>query len=451
MSWLQHYQRILALGVPLIGSLMAQIAIQFTDSIMLGRYDLEALAGQVLGGALFTVLLLFGAGFGFAVTPIVAEAEARGQFAEIRRSIRMSLWLSTGFGALALPVFLGSETLFLVAGQAPEIAALAGQYLRIAGLAIFPALGLMALRSYLSGLGHTRIQFWAMVGAVVVNALTNYALIFGNWGAPEMGIRGAAIASVISTLVACAAVALYAALATRDHRIFQHLWRADPEALAHVFRLGLPIGLAMLAEAGLFSIASVFMGWLGTNALAAHGIAMQIITLIFMGHLGLSQAATIRAGNAKGRDDAPGLIRGGLAVMSLSGALSLIAAAAFLLIPVPLIDLFLRDGDPARGEVVAIGVSLLAAAALFQTVDAAQVMAMGLLRGLQDTRVPMIYAAISYWVVGAPMALVLGFGLGMEGVGIWLGMALGLALAAVLLQTRFWRHGPGWVANGSSG
>ncbi|WP_375261281.1 MATE family efflux transporter [Palleronia sp.] len=440
MTWTQHINRIIALGLPLIGSLMAQMAIQLTDTAMLGRYDVAALAGQVLGSTLFSIALLFGAGFGWSVTPVIAEAEARGHSTEIRRVTRMAFWLSAGFGAVVLPVFLLAGPLFVALGQEPATAETAARYLSIQGLSIFPALGLMVIRAYLSGLGRTRAQFWAMAAAFALNAAINYVLIFGAFGFPELGVTGAAIGSVISTTVAFLALAVHAAVATPEHDLFRNIWKPDSQALSRVFHLGWPIGTATLAEAALFSGATVLMGWLGTVPLAAHGIAMQIISIIFMAHLGLSQAATIRAGNAVGRNDPAGLRKGALAALMLSCCVALPTLAALVFLPDPLIDLFLGRDEPAREAVLALGRGLLAAAALFQLADAAQVMAMGFLRGLQDTRVPMWLAGISYWVIGMPLAWLLGFPAGLGGVGVWLGMAGGLTVAAVTLQTRFWRR-----------
>lgn len=246
MDFSTHIRRTLALGVPLIGSLVAQMAIQLTDAVMLGRYDVVALAGQVLGSTLFTLALLFGSGFGWAVTPVVAEADARGQVTDVRRVTRMALWLSAGFGALVMPLFLMSGPVFLAMGQEAETARIAAQYLFVQGWSIFPALGLMVVRAYLSGLGRTRAQFWAMAGALVLNGLVNYALIFGAWGAPELGVTGAAIGSVVSTGAAFGALAVYAAVTTPEHAIFARLWRPDWSAMGRVFALGWPQG--QLAE-----------------------------------------------------------------------------------------------------------------------------------------------------------------------------------------------------------
>ncbi len=439
MTIREHLARLVALGLPLVGSQVAQMAIGVTDTVMLARYDVEALAGQVLGSSLFVLLLLLGAGFGWSIMGIVAAAEARGDAAEIRRVTRMALWLSTAFGVLAMPVFLVAGPLFGLLGQAPVPAELAGRYLGIQGWSLFPALWIMVLRSYLAGIGRTRAVFWTTLMALGLNGVLNYALIFGRLGAPEMGVAGAALGSLIGTAAWALALGACAVRAVPDHALLTRIWRPDGAALGRVLRLGLPIGITTVAEAGLFSASSVMMGWLGTVPLAAHGIALQITSITFMVHVGLSQAATIRAGNAAGRGDADGLRLGAGVALGLSAAFVAATVAMLLSVPGPLYALFLGADEPARAEVVALGAGLLAAAALFQLVDAAQVMALGLLRGVQDTAVPMWLAAISYWAVGAPAAWAMGFALGLGGVGIWLGLAAGLGTAAVTMQARFWR------------
>lgn len=448
MGYVWHLKRLLAVGVPLMGSHMAQLAIQLTDTLMLGRYGVEALAGQVLGSQLFFLLMYFGSGFGWAVLPMVAEAEARGETRAARRVTRMGLWLSAGFAALALPPMLASEPLFRALGQEAGTAALAGDYLRIGGWAIVPALFVMVMRSFLSGLELTRAVLVAALVAVVANAVTNYALIFGNWGAPEMGVRGAAWASLVSMLAQAAGLAVYAHVAAPEHAVFRRLWAIDREALGAVFRLGWPIGVTTLAEVSLFVFAAVMMGWISTVALAAHGIAMQIITVVFVLHVGLSQAATIRAGNAQGRGDRVALRAGAGVALGVSQAIAMVTVVVLLSVPEPLVALFLSADEPAREAVIATGRGLLAAAALFQVFDAGQVMALGLLRGVQDTRVPMALAAISYGAVGLPAAWVFAFPVGGGAVGLWLGMAMGLAVAAATLLMRFWQ---GAYAKGSAG
>ncbi|MFN3209920.1 MAG: MATE family efflux transporter [Roseovarius sp.] len=438
MTYREHGRAALKLGLPLIGSHLAQMAITLTDALMLGWYSVEALAAEVLGGTLFFVLFIFGSGFAWAVMPLVAAAQGAGDETQVRRVTRMGGWASVMFAACALPVMFWSGPLFLLAGQEAGNAALAGDYARIVGFALFPALLVMVLKSHLAALERTQVVLWVTVAAVGLNVAVNYALIFGNWGAPEMGVRGAAVASLVVTSASFVALAIYAAWVMPEHALFSRVWRPDGEALARVFRLGWPIGITNLAEVGLFAASTVMMGWLGTIPLAAHGIALQVSALTFMVHVGLSNAATIRAGTAFGRGDGPGLRDGAKVVLALSGAFAAVTVILFLAVPEPMIGVFLAPGEPDREAVIAVGVGLLAAAALFQLVDAAQVMALGLLRGVQDTRVPMWIAAVSYWVVGVPVSYAMGFRLGWGGVGIWLGLAVGLALAGVFLMWRFW-------------
>ena len=438
MTYGAHVKAILALGLPLIGSHVAQFAVQMTDTFMLGWYDVRVLAGEVLAGTLFFILFITGSGFAWAVTPLVARAEGQGDTTTARRVTRMSLWISILYACLVMPVMLMSEPILLALGQEAELAVIARDYLEIAGWSIFPALGVMVLKSHLSALELTRVVLGVTLLAVAVNAVGNWLLIFGNLGLPELGVRGAAISTLIVHLTSLAALIVYVNRKTPEQELFRRFWRPDWEAFGAVFRLGWPIGITTVAEVGLFAVSSLMMGWIGPLHLAAHGIAIQIASLTFMIHLGLSNTATIRAGRAVGQGDGAGLRGGAQAAIWLSMGVALITVAVFLAIPDTLIGLFIDPADPDRDRVMAIGASLLIAAALFQLVDAAQVVALGLLRGLQDTRVPMILAAISYWLIGVPCSYVLGFVLGWEGVGIWLGLAAGLAAAAIGMMVRFW-------------
>ena len=238
MSYPAHLRAVLALGLPLVGSHIAQFAIVLTDSIMLGWYDVEALAAQVLSGEMFFVLFIFGSGFAWAVMPMVAAAQAAGEIAQVRRVTRMGAWASMMFGVLILPVMLSAQPILLSLGQDPVIAELGGQYLRIAGWGVFPALLVMVLKSYLAALERTQVVLWVTVAGVGLNVVLNYGLIFGNLGLPEMGIRGAAIASVIGNAASCVALAIYAARKLPEHTLFTRIWRPDWEAFGQVYRLG---------------------------------------------------------------------------------------------------------------------------------------------------------------------------------------------------------------------
>lgn len=438
MTFPAHARAILVLGLPLIGSQLAQFLIHVTDTVMMGWYGVTDLAAVVVAGSVLFTVIIVGSGFAWATVPLVAAAVEEGDEVQVRRVTRMGLWASGLFAAVVMPVLLGWGTLFEDLGQTPEVARLASAYMGVAAWSLVPALVIMCLRGYLSALERTQIVLWATLAGAVVNAGLNYMLIFGNFGMPELGGRGAALASVATNIFVAGFLAIYAAWRVPEHAIFVRLWRSDPVALRQVFRLGWPIGLTSLAEGGLFAASAIMVGWVGTVPLAAHGIALQLTTATFMVHIGLSQAATIRAGRAYGRKDTEHLRRGGAMAIGLSLAMSCLTIAVFLIFPEPLVLLFLDPGEADLGAIVGMGIVLLAVAALFQLADGAQVLALGLLRGVQDTRVPMVYAVVSYWAVGAPVAYLLGFRLGFGAVGVWLGLVVGLVCAGVLMLHRFW-------------
>ncbi|MAV47839.1 MAG: MATE family efflux transporter [Alphaproteobacteria bacterium TMED89] len=440
MSYGRHARGLLALGVPLAGSQLAHAAVGLTDTIMLGWYSVETLAAGVLATSFFFTLFVVGSGFSLAVMPMVASANSANDPVQVRRITRMGLWLSFLAASGLMPLMWWSEPILRLLGQDPEIAALAQDYLRIAGWSMFPALLVKVLQSYLAALERAQVILWITVLGGVGNALANWALIFGNWGFPELGIIGAAIATLLNQCLMLAGLCLYAVRILPEHALFQRLWRPDWEAFQEVYRLGWPIGLTHLAESGLFTAAALMMGWLGTLQLAAHGIAMQITSTAFMVHIGLSQAATVRAGQAYGLGDVTGLLRGGRMAFTLSLGMIGLTLMLFLGIPELLVGLFLDPNEPNRAEIIQVGVGLMAIAALFQLADGTQVMAMGLLRGVQDTRTPMVMAALSYWVLGMPAGYVLGFWTPLEEIGVWAGLVAGLFCASALLLHRFWLH-----------
>lgn len=433
-----HARAIFKLGMPLILSNLAQYAIHMTDALMLGWYSVSALAAVTIAGTFFFLTFIVGSGFAQAITPLVAAAAESGDDQQVRRATRMGLWLSVIYGAVMMVPFFWAESFLIAIGQDPAVSALAQDYLYIVAFSMIPALLVMALKSFLVALEHTAIILWSTIGTAILNGLLNYALIFGNWGAPELGIQGAAIASLSLTTLNVIVLLIYALVRTPQFRLLQNVFAPDQEVMARVFALGWPIGLTALAEGGLFSASAVMIGWLGPLPLAAHGIAIQLASMTFMIHIGFSQAATVRAGRALGRRDEAGLRRGGIIVIAMSAVLAVLTMIIFLAVPEPLVSVFIDPEEPARDAVLALGISFIAVAGLFQVVDALQVMALGLLRGVQDTQVPMIMAAFSYWGIGLPVSYVLAFPLGLDGVGIWLGLVVGLSVAAVLLLWRFW-------------
>jgi len=440
-GFLANARAVLVLGLPLVGSHVAQFLLHVTDTVMLGWYTVTDLAAGALGATVFFVVFTLGMGFAQAVMPMVATAAAAGDDTEVRRVTRMGIWLSLGYAALALPLFLFSGSLLAALGQDPDVARVGGGYLGIVGYGLAPALVAMVMKSYLAALGRTQVVLWATIAGVFVNIAVNWLLIFGNLGFPEMGARGAAVASVLVQIVTLAVMLAYAISlpSLKHYQLLVRFWKPDWTALRRVNALGLPIGLALLAETGLFAASAVMMGWLGKNPLAAHSIALEITALFFMVHLGLSNAATVLVGRAKGRGDAEALRAGARAAVILSLGFALATILVYWLFAEQMVGLFLKPDDPERANIVPLGATLLMVAALFQFADSGQVMGMGLLRGIHDTRQPMVIAAVSYWLVGLPCSYGLGFLAGLEGVGIWMGLVVGLTAAALALHARFWR------------
>jgi MATE family multidrug resistance protein len=439
-----NLRKVLALGLPLAGSHLAQFMLAVTDTIMLGWYGVVDLAAGVLGAALFFAVFTFGSGFANAVMPMVATAATSGQETEVRRATRMGLWLSIAFGLVALPLFWFSGIVLTGLGQPEDVIPLAEAYMRLLGFSLVPALIVMVLKNYLAALGRTQVAFWITVGAVFLNVGLNWMFIFGNFGMPELGVRGAAIATIVVNLATAGALALYCALqpALKRYTLFQRFWRPDWQAMGQVWRLGWPIGVALVAETALFSAATVMVGWIGTHELAAHGIALEITAMLFMVHLGFSNAATVLVGRARGQRDQDALRMGAKVAVAVSMAFATATMVLYIAAGPFLVGLFLSPDEPARAAIIAIGASFLIVAAVFQLADGAQVMAMGLLRGVQDTRGPMLIAAFSYWAVGLPASYVFGIAMGWGGEGVWAGLVVGLSVAALLLMLRFWR-GPG--------
>ena len=439
LSWAGHTRATLALGVPLIGAQLAQMAIGVTDTVMIGWLGASELAAAVLGAQAFFLFLIFGMGFTLAVMPLAAQAHGRDDVRGVRRSVRMGMWVVLFYSAIVMVPLWMTESILLALGQPAETAALAGDYMRVAQWAMAPSLMIMTFRSYLSALERAQVVLWATVAGTIANAFLNYMFIFGNFGAPRLEVVGAAVASVGTASVTFVLLTLYTVTRSdlKRYQLLVRFWRPDWQAFFEVLRLGWPISATILAETSLFAASSVMIGWIGTIELAAHGIALQLASIAFMFPLGLSGAATVRVGNAYGRKDWVGLGRAGSVSIVLAVAVTLSLAAVFWTFPEALIGLYLDEDNPDAAAVLRHAVPLLIVAAAFQTVDGLQAIGAGLLRGLKDTKVPMVFAVFSYWAVGMTAAYLLAFYWNLGAVGVWWGLAVGLLLAAILMNWRF--------------
>ncbi len=438
-SWGGHMRATLKLGLPLIGAQLAQLGINTTDVLIIGRLGTTQLAAMVLAGQYFFTIFIFCSGFATAVVPMAAQAHARNDIVGVRRAVRMGLWAVIGISVLAMPLMLNGERVLLWAGQDPQVAHLAGGYLKVAGFGLLPSLGFMVLRSFLSAVGKAGFILYVTLVVLALNAFFAYGLVLGHFGMPALGFLGAAIValavSIIGLLLTIAYIQWVPEL--RAHELFVRFWRPDWNMLSEVLVLGLPISFMILAEVSLFTVASLLMGWIGTVELAAHGIALQLASIAFMIPLGLSQAGTVRVGIAAGRNDRVALIRASWSIMILAIGCASIGSLLYGLAPIWCASFFLDNSKPDAEAVLAFSANLVVIAGLFQLVDGLQVIATGLLRGIKDTRVPLLIAVISYWAIGFVLAYVLAFPAGFGGIGVWIGFLCGLGAAAILL---IWRY-----------
>jgi MATE family multidrug resistance protein len=428
------------IALPLVLAMVGQIAIMTTDMLMLGWLGPEALAATALSLSAFHPIMLLGIGIGTAVTPLAASALARRQVREMRRAVRQGFWAALPFTALAMPALWWIGSLFQAIGQDAALSHEAERYMRGVLPGLLFILIFNVLRSYATALERTRPVLIVTLVAIPLNALINYGLIFGAFGLPRLEVLGAGLGSSITNVVMTVALlwVMLRRLPFRRHHILGRIWRPDWPIFRAIHRIGIPIGLFILLEVGIFAGSAQIMGFIGVLELAAHQIAIQLASITFMVPLGIGQAVTARVALAHGRAHPAGSRIAGQASMLLATAFMTCTALGFWFLPGPLIRPFLDD-SPEAVQVLAFATSYLAVAAVFQIFDGLQVTAAHALRGLQDTRVPLLIAAFGYWLLAFPTAAVLALLTPLEGVGIWLGFALGLATAALLLIRRFLR------------
>jgi multidrug resistance protein, MATE family len=439
--WIAEGRELMKLALPLVVTQLAQMAILTTDVVMLGRLSKEALAGAALGNTVFYFCWLFGLGPTAAISPLIAHILGGnpGDRAGVRAVVRMGFWT---VALLAIPLMLPlwfAKDILLLLGQQPSLAEAASLFVRPLSLGLPFSLGFQVLRNYSTALERPQASLWVMGVTILFNAAADYALIFGHFGFPRLGLTGSGIASASSYcfcfLAMCVVVFLQRDL--HKYRIVRRLLRPDWNRFRELFRLGMPIGLTMIFEAALFNASTLLMGTFGTASVAAHQVALNVPSITFMVPLGIAMAATVRVGLAAGAGDRAGVRRAGYTALAISTAFMSLSALVLILFPRAIAGLYFSSADASNADVLALAALFLQIAAAFQIVDGLQVTAALCLRGLKDARTPMWIAAASYWVAGFPLCLWLGVGLGMQGAGVWIGLAFALMTAAILLCWRF--------------
>ncbi len=433
----------LSLAWPLILANLTMASIQATDVLLMGRLGARPLAAAALGLNLNFALSLVCLGLVTASSPMIATALGRraNNVRDVRRTFRQSLWLIVTVTPPVWLILWNAEPLIVALGQDPGLARGAGTFLHGYMWSMLPFLLFQAMRNFVAALERPGWVLVISLAGVALNALLGWALIFGHFGLPALGLFGGGLASSIvwSLLAVALAIVLVSDRQFRRFQLFGRWWRPDWRRYRRLWRLGLPIGLAMGFEGGVFSAAAYLMGLISADAVAAHAVALQIAALSFMVPWGMAQAATVRVGLALGRGDPAGIARAGWSAWGMGTGFMALMAIVIWAIPRPLITLFLSD-NAANAPVIGLAVAFLGVAAIFQIVDGAQVVGAGILRGLHDTRVPMLFTFIGYWLIGIGVGAWLAFRAGWGGVGIWTGLALGLAIVAVLMLTRWMRR-----------
>ena len=439
--WRHELRVTVALAWPLILSNLTMALIGATDVLMLGWLGARELAAATLGFNLAMSAAIFCMGLITASAPMMATEIGRmgNSVRDVRRTFRQAMWAAT---AVILPFWIilwNTETILLAFGQQPDLAAMAGTYISAYMWSILPFLFFIILRNFISALEQPVTALIISIIGVLANGLFNYALIFGKFGVPEFGVIGAGIGSVMTNVLMFAGMALVVIYHKRFRRyhLFGRFWRSDWQRFRTMWKLGLPIAITMGLEGSVFGLAALLMGLISAESVAAHAIALQLAALTFMVPMGLGQAATVRVGIQYGRKNHAGIMRAGWVSFLLGTSFMAAMALIFVLAPDLLISMFIDASAPGNAEVAALAVSFLAIAAIFQIVDGAQVVGAGMLRGLHDTTMPMLFALMGYWFIGIGVGAGLAFWQDWEGIGIWTGLAGGLAVVAVLMLTRW--------------
>jgi MATE family multidrug resistance protein len=442
-SWTGEIRAILALSWPLALGNLAQVAMGTTDVMMMGWLNADTLAAGALGANLYFMAFIFGAGLLNATAPIIARDLGRDPDATvpIRGTVRIALWSAI---FMAVPLWLAlwwSEKLLLAMGQDPGLAALAGDYVHTLQWALLPAWGFIVLRSFISALERPAWSLVIGLVAVALNAAANWCLMLGHWGFHPLGIAGSGLATLVSSAFMVASLAIVAIVVRpfRRFRLFLGDFNPNWPCLREFWHLGLPMAATLSFEVTMFNAAVFLMGLIGAASLAAHSIAIQLASLTFMVPLGIGQAASVRVGRALGSRDREAVRRAGWSALGLATVFMATMSLIMILAPRLLISAFLDTDEAGNSDVVGRATSFLMLAALFQIADGAQTVGAGMLRGLHDARKPMLFALIGYWAIGLPLGVLLAFGAGMGGIGIWIGLASGLGIVAVLMIRR-WLH-----------
>ncbi|WP_179376501.1 MATE family efflux transporter [Winogradskyella wichelsiae] len=442
-NYTKEFRYNLRLASPVMLGMLGHTFVSFVDNVMVGQLGAAELAAVSLGNSFIFIAMSLGIGFSTAITPLVAEADTENDFDKGKSVFKHGLFLCTVLGLVLFVLLLFAKPLMYIMDQPKEVVDLAIPYLDLVAFSLVPLIVFQAFKQFSDGLSLTKYPMYATIVANLLNVAINYVLIFGKLGFPEMGIVGAAVGTLVSRFVMVAYLWWLLAKREKSKAYVTNLkfFTLSKQPIKKLTNLGLPSALQMFFEVGIFTAAIWLSGTLGANAQAANQIALNLSSMTFMVATGLSVAAMIRVGNQKGLKDYSALKRIAESIFMVGFIFAVLFALLFVVFHEFLPTMYVDLDDPVNRvdttEVVTIAATLLLAAAVFQITDSLQVIALGALRGLQDVKIPTVITFISYWVIGFPICYYLGKEEMYGSFGIWIGLIVGLSVAAIMLFIRF--------------
>lgn len=430
----QEIAETLSLAYPVIIGQLGIIMMGVVDSMMVGRLGPIPLAAASLGNSLIFIILIFGLGASQVVSPIVAILVGGKRFSECGIYFRQSLLVNIALSVImTILILIGLNFLHLL-NQPAEVIRLAFVYMMIVGFSAIPLMLFQTYKQFIEGLSVMKPAMIITLLANIINAVANWVLIFGKFGAPQLGLAGAAWATFSSRVFMALVIMIYVMKNKKfkQYDVTFHFRGLNLKVIKKLLQLGLPSGFQYFFEVGAFSFAVVMIGWIGANQLAAHQIAINLASISFMGVLGISQAASIRVGNAMGQQNIQNIRRAGFTAVGLGAFIMMFSGIIFIVFHNFLPSLYIDDK-----EVISIASRLIIIAALFQLSDGTQAVGIGVLRGLTDVKGPTVITFLAYWVISLPIGYFLGFVFNLGVDGVWIGLLIGLTASALMLTFRF--------------
>lgn len=426
MTLKEHFRKNIVLAYPVVIGQLGHIMVSVADSMMVGQVGVVPLAAATFGGAIYTILMLFGIGVSYALTPLVAAENPKNK-TKLLQYLQNGVAMNTVLGILLAGVGFGISFFLDYFGQEPEVAREAKSYLQIMSASIFFVSVFQSFRQYLEGLSDTMRPMIVSVVANLLNVFLNWVFIFGNLGVEPMGLFGAGLATFLSRIPM---VMLMIVLIWKKISGFK--WHFEWNGIKQMLKIGIPSGMQYIFEVGAFGGAGIMIGWIGAEEQAAHNIALNLSAISYMAATGIAAAATVRIGNQLGLKDKHNLRLAGFTSFATVGIFMAIMASLFIIFRFGLPDLYVDETS-----VISMAATLLIIGAAFQISDGLQAVGLGVLRGLRDVRVPTFITFVAYWVIALPLGYILAFPMGWGVNGVWISLSVGLTVAAIFHIWRF--------------